>query len=97
MKNSVVNDADRLAYLLQLDLHEKMTPTTNNNLINCHISYGPLFGGGTDFGMQDNCHKLRSYGNFPTSYNREGPVPYYKNPETYKAFTGSSNGNVRYV
>ena len=69
--NGVVNDAGRRAFLLQLDLYEKMIPDSDNNLIYCYNTHGPLFGGDfPDFGMNDQCNINSSYGSFPTYYNR---------------------------
>ena len=69
--NGVVNDAGRRAFILQLDLYEKMVPNSDNNLINCYNTLGPIFGGGNpDFGMNDRCNSNNSYGFFPTDYNR---------------------------
>ena len=54
MNNYAVNDARRRAFLLQLGLHEKMVPISDNNLIYCHRAYGPLFGDtNCDFGIED--------------------------------------------
>jgi len=52
-----VNDAGRRAFLLQLDLQEKMVPASDNNLIFCHRIYGPSFGGKyPDVGLRDSCN-----------------------------------------
>ena len=69
--SGIVNDAGRRAFLLQLDLYEKMVPSSDNNLIYCIYNQGPIFGAGNpDFGMNDRCNSNDSYGFFTTHYNR---------------------------
>jgi len=98
VNNYAVNDARRRAFLLQLDLHEKMVPISDNNLIYCHRAYGPLFGDtNCDFGIEDECDmKEKSDCNFPNMYNKEGPNKYPRNDESFRVFSGSSTRYVKY-
>ena len=93
-----MNDAGRRTFLLQLDLHEKMVPVSDNNLILCLRAHGPLFGGKfPDFGMRDSCNITNSYGCFPNAYNKEGENKYVQGPEIFRAFTGSERSNTKYT
>ena len=89
-----MNDSGREAFLLQFNLLQKMVPVNDNDLIYCHTSYGPWFGGGDpDFYCSDNCNSNNiSYANFPTIYNLKGPQKYTKGQESYAAFCGATNG-----
>ena len=81
-------------------MYQKMIPVSDSNLIICNGKLGPAFGGEKhlDFGILDNVigQKYKSFGDFPHSYNREGPEKYILGEESYKMFTGSANGNVQY-
>ena len=88
--NGVVNDAGRRAFLLQLDLYEKMVPNSDQNLIKCINSQGPMFGGAfPDFGMNDKCNSNIASGYFPGSYNREDGTRYEPDKDSFRTFTGS--------
>lgn len=62
-----VYDQTKNAFLLQVDLMQKMTHE-KGTLICCRANYGPLFGG-TDFGIYDNCNTTTNLAHFPASYN----------------------------
>ena len=71
-----VVDSARNTFILQLDLLQKMIPTSDNHLIDCHPSYGPSFGC-WDIWICDNCNTNNgSYGRFPRTYNIEGSNRY---------------------
>lgn len=71
--NNSVNDVGKKAFLLSLDLKQKMVAVSSNCLIYCHSEYGPTFGAGRDLKIGDQCHINRcSYSNFPTTYNYAG-------------------------
>ena len=90
---SSVNSSSGEVFLLQLDSQQKMTAVNNNKLICCHSSYGPIFGGGADLSIHNNCNSNNySYANFPTTYNLEGPKKYINGQQSYTAFCGSTNG-----
>ena len=90
VNNTYLNDAGRHAFLLQLDLQEKMVPISDNNILYCYSPHGPLFGGGNpDFGILQDCKTSNSRGNFPTAYNKEGDNKYVNGKDSFKAFTGS--------
>ena len=85
-----VNGESKDAFLLQVDLMQKMLHQ-NGRLICCHANFGPCFGNGRDFGINDNCNTVNNYANFPSSYNVEGPNKYTVCEETYRAFTGAAD------
>ena len=76
---------DRNAFLVQLDLMEKMVPTNDDYLIYCCKQWGPVFGGpNLDICIVDKCHLNReSFANFPTAYNSEGSDRYDSKQETF--------------
>jgi hypothetical protein len=92
VSNDYVNDKERRAWLLQLDLLQKMVPQSDSSLIYCNSSYGPTFGGGHDLYIADSCHANNSYTDFPGSYNREDGSKYTRGQESYTAFTGATGG-----
>ena len=94
-----VDDAARRAFLLQLDIHEKMPAVQDNRLIKCNSSHGPYFGAGaTDLYLSDNCGSNQgSYGKFPSTYNHEIPKVYPNSEEGYKLFCGASNGLYKVI
>lgn len=86
-----VDDAGRHAFLLSLDLKQKMVPVSNKNLILCYSALGPTFGEGFDLHIANNCHTNgRSYANFPTSYNCERGKRYINSQESFQAFSGAT-------
>ena len=90
VSQTYLNDASRRAFLLQLDLQEKMVPVSDNNILYCCKNLGPLFGGGNpDFGILQDSNTKKSRGNFPTAYNKEGDNKYVNGKDSFKAFTGS--------
>ena len=84
--------------MLSFDLKEKLLPINQNDLIYCHVSYGPTFGN-FDLVLYDACHNNRnSYANFPIQYNKEGENKYVNNQGTHKLFCGAtSDRNFRVV
>ena len=44
----------------------------SNYNIYCYSDYGPIFGGGYDFCINDNCDKNNSYDNSGYSYDTKG-------------------------
>ena len=94
VNNNAVNDSGRRAFLLQLDLLQKMVPVSDKNLIYCHTTLGPAFGGGSpDIWASDNCNTSNtSWANFPTNYNVEGPNKYTNSQASYTAMCGATNG-----
>ena len=74
-------------FLLQVDLMQKMTHQ-KGTVIRCYKNYGPMFGY-NDFQIYDNCNASINWGNFPDSYNVEGPNKYTNCEQTYRAYTGA--------
>ena len=50
----------------------------NNRAIGCDPRYGPVFGSGTDIGIEDNCNRDKggwtNYGNSNGSYECKSPL-----------------------
>jgi hypothetical protein len=93
VSNNYVNDKERRAWLLQLDLLQKMVPQSDDHLIYCNSSWGPIFGSGHDLKIANSCHaNNNSCANFPTSYNREDGSKYTNGQESYTAFSGATGG-----
>lgn len=66
VNNTYLDDAGKHAFLLSLDLKQKMVPISGNYLIYRHKSYGPTFGSGSDLCIADECHKNKSsHADFP--------------------------------
>ena len=66
-----MNDNGKNTFLLSLDLKEKYVPINANNLIQCNTGYGPIFGGGHDLVIANQCNaNANSYANFPYAYNK---------------------------
>ena len=94
-----VDDAARRAFLLQLDIHEKMIPVQDKCLIFNRNDIGPYFGDGrADLYLSDNCGSNQdSCATFPRIYNHEIPKEYYNAQDGYKLMSGSSNSTFRVV
>ena len=91
VSNAYVSDGGMKSFIMQLDLLQKMVPNSGSNLICCHTSSGPIFGGGHDIYISDNCNTNNSsYSNFPTRYNITGPTPYTQGQPSYTAFSGAT-------
>ena len=85
-----MKDEEKRAFLLQLDLKEKLLPTTDTSLIFCNHAYGPTFGAGRDLYIADKCNSNNSsYAFFPSTYNLLEPHRFENNQESYKAFSGA--------
>ena len=84
-----VKDSARRAFLLLLDLQEKLVPIKDDQLICNLTTYGPIFGGGCDFVITDNCNTNCSGCNVGNTYNHEGTNKYVlQHPTTYAAICG---------
>jgi hypothetical protein len=94
-----VADPSRLTFLLQLDLKEKMTLIQGKEKYTIYddLSYGPVFGGGYDICIADNCNSnMDSHAYFPVSYNCG--FKYQNNQESWTAFCGATKGkNFRVI
>jgi hypothetical protein len=98
--NSYVNDAGKRAFLLQVDLREKMTPITQEHLIKHLTDYGPIFGGGFDLYISNLCNANSNSGCYlGDTYNHEGTNKYvHNNQATDTAMSGNPDGhNFRVV
>jgi hypothetical protein len=88
-----VHDEGRRAFLLSFDQKEKYVPQGRDKLIYCHPNYGPVFGGGFDLCIADNCYgSASSYSSFPTTYNREGSSKIEDSQQSYTDFCGAPSG-----
>ena len=91
-KNGWVRDSQKKAFLLQLDLCQKLICENNTRIIYCNKGSGPRFG--NDLIIREDCNTNRnSYTDFPRYYNLEGESQYCQNQESYSAFCGSQEGN----
>jgi hypothetical protein len=73
VSDDYVRDERRRAFLLSFDQAEKYVPQSGQQLIYCHPSSGPAFGGGNDLIIADGCNvNYNSGAAFPWAYNREG-------------------------
>ena len=89
------NDAGRRAFIFSVDMKEKFVPQGDNHLIYNWDGYGPVFGGTTksDIYVADDCNNNRnSYGNFPSVYNRAGGDKMVRNQDSYRMFSGATDG-----
>ena len=59
-------------FLFSLDFNEIYYNKDNNNNIYCYSSYGPTFGGGNDFYINDSCNSNSSGENSGSSYDTNG-------------------------
>ena len=87
-----MNHMNKKAFLMQLDKREKMVPLRHNRLIRCNNKVGPDFGS-CDLTLTDRCNtNSTSFGDFPSTFNREG-CPYKPDvQESWTAFTGTKSG-----
>ena len=86
-----LSDSSTRVFLFSLDLEEKYKPIRTDRLIYRKGNYGPCFGG--DICIVDDCDKNRSsYAMFPSSFNKEGPIKYPQNQESYHLFSGAKDG-----
>lgn len=68
-----------------------MTLTRPEKSIQCIPTYGPVFGGGCDIAVTDDCNiSNKNTTNFPYSYNYENAYEY--NQEAWTALTGVPAG-----
>ena len=87
-----MRDAMRKSFIFSLDLKKKYLPQKDEKLIYSHCSYGPIFGGGCDICIADECDKNRNSGGcFPHTYNSEDEKM-ERNQDSYHLFTGSTKG-----
>ena len=89
------SDVGRRAFIFSLDMQEKFVPISDQLIY--HIEgNGPAFGtkDGGDISIKDDCNNIRnSLCNFPYGYNRV--VNKLKNnQESYKLFSGATNGRT---
>jgi hypothetical protein len=63
------------------------------SVIGCDKRFGPVFGG-KDLFISDNCNTNNdSCACFPIFYNRKGPNQYFNDQNSYKAFSGATEGS----
>jgi hypothetical protein len=88
-----VHDEGRQTFLLSFDQAEKYVPQNGGYLILCLPGYGPVFGGGHDLLIVDDCSaNSKSYTNFPVTYNREGSNKIAKCQQSRTNFCGVPAG-----
>jgi hypothetical protein len=85
-----VNDQERQAFLLSFDKGEKYVPQSDQDLICCSPSYGPVFGVGYDLLTGDCNLRNNSYAGFPHTYNREDISKIERSQQSFKGFSGSA-------
>jgi hypothetical protein len=65
-----VHDEKRRSFMLSFDWKEKYVSQSGHKQIYCSPNYGPVFGGGQDVCIADNCYgSTNSYSSFSTTYN----------------------------
>ena len=90
-----VSDNSRRTYIFSMDMREKFVPQENQNLICRNKSYGPMFGGGHDIFIYDECNSnSNSHAEFPNTYNREGENKLKKTQENSRIFSGGKGFKV---
>ena len=88
----------RRAYLFSLDMKEKFVPQKEDQLILRYRGYGPIFGGGYDMYISNDCNSnINSYANFPFTYNRAGGNKLKKGKDTWRMFSGGDTYHFKVV
>ena len=72
-------------------------PQGDDKLFFCFSGCGPIFGGGHDICISDDCNNRNSSANFPQTYNRPGENRLANNKDTYRMFSGGDTYNFKVV
>ena len=69
-------------------------PISDNNLIQHNTNYGPIFGGGNDLCISNECNTNNSWTHIGQTYNHEGTNKYvYQKQASQIAMSGATDGN----